>query len=135
MFVYNLQNTAPLQTRESGERLPCVSHKSLSPKQLGESRHGVIKANTQTERAATLQLQANMLLLISALLHSKVKSGEFESINIMTSYGMLMGHGYPLKVLKLSVHFEEGTLYFEEHFSIAPCLMHSVYISTRSWSM
>ena len=51
----------------------------------------------QTEREETLQLQANMLLLTSALLHSKVKAGE-ESINITTSYRVLMGHEYPLKV-------------------------------------
>ena len=73
----------------------------ISPKKPGESRHGAIEAkcsHQQTARAATLQLQANMLLLTSALLHSKVTAGE-EEITVMTSYGMLMGREHPLKIL------------------------------------
>ena len=102
----------------------------ISPKKPGETRSGAIEAkcsHQQTVRAATLQLQANMLLLTSALLHSKIIAGE-ETIDVMTSYGVLMGHEYPLKVLKLSVCFEEGKICFEEQFSIAPCLLYSVYI-------
>ena len=83
--------------------------KDISQKKLGEHRHGAIEAkysHPQTARAATLQLQANMLLLTSALLHSKITAGE-EDITLMTSYGVLMGREYPLKVVKLSVCFAE----------------------------
>ena len=67
-----------------------------------------------------------MILLTSALLLLKVKGGE--EITHMTSYGMLMGLGYPLKVLKLNIDFEEGTLVFEEQFSISPSPMHAVNV-------
>ena len=83
-------------------------------------------SNLQTEREATLQLQTNMILLTSALLLLKVEGGE--EITHMTSYGILMGLGYPLKVLKLNMDFEDGTLCFEQQFSISPSPMHAVNI-------
>ena len=53
--------------------------KDISPKKLGKSGNGAIEAkysHQQTARAATLQLQANMLLLTSALVHSQIRAGE-----------------------------------------------------------
>ena len=73
-----------------------------------------------------LQLQANMILLTSALLVLKVEAGE--EIEHMTSYGVLMGPSYRLKVLKLHIGFEDGTLTFEEQFSIDPSPVQAVHI-------
>ena len=68
-----------------------------------------------------------MLLLTAGLLLQQIEAGE-ENIKHMTGYGILIGHCYPLKVLKLSVNFEEGSQMFQEYYSIPPNPASWVYI-------
>ena len=70
----------PPRSTASPVQVECLvppSPDDISPKKLGETRHGAIEAkygNQQTESAATLELQANMILLTASLLHSKINS-------------------------------------------------------------
>ena len=53
---------------------------------------------------------------------------DLENIKILTCYGMVMGPTYDLKLLKLCINFDQGTLIFEELLKVKPCSVYPAYV-------
>lgn len=73
----------------------------------------------QSQRDVTLQLQAYMVLLCAHKLEHIVRSTpqDAESLQVLTCYGMQVGLSYPLKLLKLTMDFQDHQLEFQELFN------------------
>ena len=104
----------------------------LTPTKEGEYRCGAIEnkvTHAQQETAACMQLQANMLLLCSKLLvHKVLNDTDSADSTLLTSYGVLLGPTYALKVLKMTLNFDNGGLLYEELFKLDACLHYPAFV-------
>ena len=106
----------------------------ITPPKPGELRCGATENKmlypSQTETDVRLQLQANMMLISSLVLLRKLEKRPeaAESIRVITCYGLQMGPTYPLKILKLTIDFENSLCKYEEQFKLYPCGVYSAYI-------
>ena len=116
------------------EAVPVASDPNVTPPREGEYRcisfenKGIQAA--QPAQAVTLQLQADMVLLSSNLLARNITSNpnDAESINVISCFGVQMGVSCPLKLLKLSIDFENCTMIFKELFHIPRCALYGAYV-------
>ena len=97
-----------------------TAHLNITPPKVGELRCSAAE-NKMTQAQSdevTWQLQANMMLLTSRLLRTKVEEnpGDADSINLLTCYGLQLGSMYPLKIIKLTINFEACKCEYEEQF-------------------
>ena len=101
----------------------------LTPTKEGDYRCGAIEnkvTHAQQETAACMQLQANMLLLCSKLLvHKVLNDTDSADITLLTSYGVLLG---PTYALKMTLNFDNGALLYEELFKLDPCLHYPAFV-------
>ena len=114
-----------------------TSHLNITPSKVGEWRCGTAENKVtaaQSEEEVTRQLQANMMLLTSHLLRTKAEENpaNADSINVMTCYGLQLGSTYPLKIIKLTINFEECNCEYEEQFCLYPCGVYPPYIDIHS---
>ena len=88
----------------------------------------------QSPRDVTLQLQAYMVLLCAHKLEHIVTCTpqDVESLQVLTCYGMQVGLSYPLKLLKLTMDFQDHELEFQELFKGPVGVFQGAYIDIRS---
>ena len=124
----------PTETLDSCPSSPSLSQQQsqqvVTPPREGEYRCTSVEnkvSSTQSERSVTLQLQANMLLLSSKVLVDKLKEKRTD-IKLFTCYGVQLGPLYDLKLLKLTLNFDEHELCYEELFNLPPCAFYPAFI-------
>ena len=78
-----------------------------------------------SEKQATLQLQANMVLTCAGLLTRRLRK---DDICILTCYGLLIAPVYSIKMLKLTINFESGLFMFEELVCLSQHMYLHVYV-------
>lgn len=113
---------------------PPLSRTDITPLKQGEHRVGNVEnkvTSCRSENDVRLQLQANMMLAVSTSLKDLIinfgeKAGE--EITIVTCYGICLGGTYPLKILKLTVDFENQICKYEEQLSLGQCAAYAAYI-------
>ena len=107
---------------------------NVTPPKQGERRCSALETkgirSLQSPSDVTLQLQADMILLCAALLTDMVASQpeHAESIWSLTCYGVQVGFSYPIKLLKLTIDFENRKVHFKELFNKPVCAFQGAYI-------
>ena len=85
--------------------------------------------HAQKETGVRLHLQANMMLLCSNLLVQKIKENKDPAdITMLTCYGIQLGPTYALKILKLTIDFDNCVLLYEELFKLDQCVLYPAFI-------
>ena len=126
------QATAPTTPQATAPTTPQATAPTTPPK-VGELRCGAAENKMtagQSDKAVTLQVQANMMLLASCLLRKSIEKNpdDAESINLLTCYGLQLGSTYPLKIIKLTIDFHKCKCEYEEQFILYPCSVYPAYI-------
>lgn len=98
------------------EPVDCPTSPHITPPKANEMRCGSLEnkvSGQQTERDATIQLQANMVLTCATLLETRLLSltstQELPPLDSLVCYGLLQGPTYSLKLLKLTVDFVQDS--------------------------
>ena len=106
-----------------------------TPPKTGETRSGLIEGKVshsqQSDEEVTKQLMANMVLLAATRLQQLSISKPPEvaaEINDLVVYGCQFSPVHSLKLLKLSIDFNERSLWFYELFHLPPCPASGAYL-------
>ena len=123
---------------ESGETTPISGSRettlNVTPPKAGERRCGAVEGkgscSLQSPSSVTMQLQADMVLLCATLLERVItsKPKDAESIGSLACYGIQLGLPIPLKLLKLTIDFDNQEMEFKELFSLPKCAHYGAYI-------
>ena len=109
----------------------CSESPTMPPK-LGEERFGSLElkvSGQQKEKEVEMQLQANMIVTCATLLESKILAGDdVLSAERLIYYGLMMGPTCSLKLLKLTLDFENEQTLYETLFHLPPCSFYPVYV-------
>ena len=86
--------------------------------------------NESQKLAVTAQLQANMFLTAAHFMKVRLAThpSAAQSIESVTTYGVQVGIVCPIKILKLTLDFCQGSALFEELFSKDRCPLSHVVI-------
>ena len=99
----------------------------ITPPKKGEHRCFAIENKVSHDPKASIQLQANMMLLASEIMIEAVTQKDPERISSITCYGILIGLLHPLKVLKLTVDFDAHRATYTRKFFMKLCLKLAAY--------
>ena len=120
---------------EAGEPPPNDQDPNLTPPKQGEEQCASFEnklSHHKNDLETRLQLQADMVLTcaiqLTRILDVFRTPEDLENIKILTCYGMAMGPTYDLKLLKLCINFDQGTLIFEELLKVKPCSVYPAYV-------
>ena len=125
-----INSAEPEQTEGEEEK----KGERYNPPKRGEERFGIIEAKATAQKTVeelTKQLMADMVLVAANKLEGVVglkTLKELDELNYLVTYGLQVSPLHPLKLLKLVIDFNKGTLSFFELLHISNFTGSGAYI-------